>query len=187
MNWKKTTAIATFIATLLSIMISGATIYNLLPKQIIGIFNRNLPIGTIVPSMLEYSDFKKIVDGLWVPADGDDVPRNSKYYEITKQRKLPDLRGAFLRGLNEFENGNSIDLNKGDPDSNREAGSYQADATLKRELVINKQYTAEGTTGQDWSLSYGGVHSKHALRFSTGEGIETRPKNIAVYYYIKIN
>ncbi len=67
----------------------------------------NLPIGTIVPSMLYPSQFAKAVGDLdrttshWVLADGQKDITTSQYGQLSNKTKTPDLRGMFLRGVNE--------------------------------------------------------------------------------------
>jgi len=115
MNWNSLHGWAA-IATILSFLVALITTIATVPARTISIFNKNLPVGTIVASVLEYKDFREIVDGIWVPADGAKVPRSSKYYELAEKSKLPDMRGMFLRGLNAFEKDNPQDEEKKDPE-----------------------------------------------------------------------
>lgn len=73
----------------------------------------NLPIGTILPSMLHPGQFAdKVGDpspslfdpntNKWAPVDGREVFGSKYSKELTLT--LPDLRGMFIRGLNYFEN-----------------------------------------------------------------------------------
>jgi len=66
----------------------------------------SLPIGTLVPTTLEPHDFKSIVGDSggsdWVPADGR-LAKDSEYYKITGNPRVPDMRAMFLRGLNKFD------------------------------------------------------------------------------------
>lgn len=66
----------------------------------------SLPIGTLVPTILEPHDFKSIVgdkDGdNWVPADGRLI-KDSQYHKITGKLRVPDMRAMFFRGHNKFD------------------------------------------------------------------------------------
>lgn len=171
-------------------------------------------VGSIVASVLDYSTFSKvnkqpiifdITKSKWAPADGRKV-NGSKYGAYAGT--VPDLRGVFLRGLNKFYVGMPDNTLQADPDI-RTAGSFQADSIKRHKHVLNDPghthpvasgySTAGGSNGKPGGeLTNGGngngdknVHP--ALQNTTGitlneyGGAETRPKNIAVYYYIRIN
>ena len=71
----------------------------------------NLPVGTIVPSMLQPSLFSEVVGdpsvfnpekNKWVLADEQKDITRSRYGKLLNNtRYTPDLRGMFLRGMNE--------------------------------------------------------------------------------------
>ena len=171
-----------------------------------------LPIGTIIASMLEFERFQNIAGNAWKPADGRKVSAKSKYATLTGNTTLPDLRGMFLRGLNQFDpvKGPRLDKYK-DPDgSRRKTGKPQEDATS---LPKNKENPFKGnavsagdhshiyfkarreggrTGSNERSSSEGsstgssGSHT-HTVLITAGGDSETRPVNIAVVYYIKID
>jgi hypothetical protein len=137
----------------------------------------NLPIGTIVPSMLDTTEFANAVGDTnretneWVLAEGQNIPATSQYAQLSKKTKAPDLRGMFLRGVAE----------------GREAGSHQDDAFKSHQ---HKFKSAGKATSKKWRGSgtapvYIAYHAEGLVE-SEGD-VETRPKNVAVYYYIKIN
>lgn len=155
----------------------------------------NLPIGTIIPSMLDSSLFAKAVgdspdfDSIkskWVLADGQKDLTHSKYHRLTGESYTPDLRGMFLRGLNVGR-----DDGKQDPEQDRTPGDYQQDAlkehghkttakALKwRDTKTRLGYTSKGEAKAPIAEVTDVTHAKVAE--------ETRPKNVAVYFYIKIN
>ena len=152
----------------------------------------NLPIGAIVPSMLPPSLFAREVGdpsvfdpekSKWVLADSRQDITLSRYGQLLgNTARTPDLRGMFLRGMN-VEGG-------ADPDV-RKAGVPQQDA-------LQEHGHATTATGFNWSdpstnygyTSTGGAHAPTAsvttVTGATTAG-ETRPKNVAAYFYIKIN
>ena len=171
-----------------------------------------LPTGTIVASMLELERFQKIAGNAWKPADGRKVSAKSKYATLAGNTTLPDLRGMFLRGLNQFDpvKGPRRDKYK-DPDgSRRKAGKPQEDATSLPKNKKNpfkgnavsagdhshiyfKARREGGRTGSDAKASSeagntgsSGNHT-HTVIITAGGDSETRPVNIAVVYYIKID
>ena len=159
------------------------------------------PVGSIVPSMLNENQFKAQVgdpstfsssSSKWTLADGRAIS-GSAYSTITSQSNAPDLRGMFLRGLNA---GRSDD--KQDPDGgSRSIGHYQEDQVKSHnhangtynQLMRPHQGSANDTvTGADSNTGAGDepdvISSDPILSFG---GAETRPRNIAVNYYIRIN
>ena len=148
----------------------------------------NLPIGTIVPSMLEPTVFAEAVGDVdrdtpdWVLADGDKDITNSLYGQLSHNRTPPDLRGVFLRGMNEGRNDG-----KQDPQSDRNAGDYQPDTLARhRHGMVWHWRSFEGS--KDRAPTTAVNYCNKGLCDSLFEGgKETRPKNVAVYFYIKIN
>lgn len=183
----------------------------------------NFPVGSIIVSTLDFNAFSTETKNTlpyidrtskWAPADGRDV-KNSDYGKKYNQF-VPDMRGQFLRGKNQF-------FNSGEPqnfDNEKDNGirfeknkySYQKDATK----LPNNPFV--GTTNNDGQHSHSftdqgtGYNSRegngrqgtrlgnqinkntntdgnhvHSLTINNGGDIETTPKNIAVYYYIRIN
>ncbi|WP_343633942.1 hypothetical protein [Fluviicola sp.] len=165
--------------------------------------NKELPIGTIVISYLNFEQFnaatknnEKSPGGIWTsnkskwaPCDGRPIP-NSKFQTLTSQSQIPDLRGMFLRGLNTFDPNQPVppvSANKADPDA-RIVGSYQSDELKSHKHTFSylkpKQNDSKGASGNH-KVSDTDVTNTGKTN-ATG-GAETRPRNIAVYYYIKIN
>jgi hypothetical protein len=99
--------------------------------------------------------------------------------------RVPDLRSIFLRGLNTFDPSQPArDKNQQDPQPNRAPGDYQADAFQKH----THKYGTHKEWGNGIEKAFGAQPG--AEPFQTGEAgteSETRPKNSAVYYYVKIN
>ncbi|MBI9076416.1 MAG: hypothetical protein JEZ02_13500 [Desulfatibacillum sp.] len=144
-----------------------------------------LPVGTIIPSMLSPDKFAQLPEGTkWTLANGRSVP-NTRYAELVGPT-VPDLRGMFLRGLNEGRTDG-----KQDPDNNRKPGDEQ-DQMFKEHFhnFYSNVYDAGGGDNASWvahdpgAFGYGHINPPPT---KAAGGEETRPNNVAVYYYIKIN
>lgn len=148
-------------------------------------------LGDIKYSILDPEKFvEKNGDG-WVLMMGQDIS-GSDLHSFTGMSKLPDVRGNFIRSMNLGRATN------GDPDTFRLVGSYQADTFKAHSHDFKANF--KGTTHNDKLLlgnvggqgkGYGGGDNYHlgiaqSTILPSGEQ-ETRPKNIALFTYIKIN
>lgn len=141
------------------------------------------PIGTVIQSILGPKEMSSLFGNKWQLADGRVVDPDSTFARSLKLSVLPDLRGVFLRGVNLDR-----DDGFGDPDGkDRVVGSYQADlfqahrhaAQIPRNRgSVQVDRGGDGQAGR-WE------NSTEILSVSGGE--ETRPRNVAVYFYIKVN
>jgi hypothetical protein len=169
-------------------------------------------LGTVIASVLDYDHLvtitgdPKVIDPTttnWIPADGRNIA-GSNLSKLTKALNAPDLRGRFLRGLNTIFSDGAPELNistadQGDPHNNRTAGDYQDSVVGAHSHVVDMRtgYMMDLGKWQNppptsiyiadrpaFGNDYGNLTAS-----SNGSGMapETRPKNIAVYYYIKIN
>ncbi|QHC84714.1 hypothetical protein AS589_07900 [Empedobacter brevis] len=166
------------------------------------------PLGTIVASLLNYNDFLKL-NGLeydsdinkviWVPCDGRNIGTAEGTYGAYSGGKAPDLRGLFLRSVNDMGAYNATvptpiqdNLNP----EKKQAGQTQMDAFQGHKHIdsnkIAENYGKESpnTPKQRHNVT-GAQLAETAGNIDAGYGnprlsIETRPKNISVYYYIKI-
>ena len=150
--------------------------------------------------MLDPHTFSKLVgdegsfdykQSIWVPADGREVPGSKYASEIST--RVPDLRGLFIRGLNRTEPDRDRLTEPGsskwaDPDGkNRQPGSLQVDslATHRHETPGAHQVAAGRSY---WVLSHDVANTTQPRTTTFWHGREeTRPKNAAMFYYIKIN
>jgi len=127
----------------------------------------------------------------WAPADGRDVT-GSAFSAVTSDFAVPDMRGMFLRGLN---SGRSDGLE--DPDGrSRSAGDSQIDVfqghSHRYEIGLpGADYLGgpfAGVFGTDQLTSFRIQEPATMSQFGTVRfGLETRPRNVSVYHYIKIN
>ena len=156
------------------------------------------PVGSIVPSMLNENQFKAQVgdpstfsssSSKWTLADGRAIP-GSAYSTVTSQPNAPDLRGMFLRGLNVGRSDGKQDPEGG----SRSIGHYQADMVIThnhKNGSYDRLMKADGysTMGGGVDNTFNGleVNLYNSAIIQPYGGTETRPKNIAVNYYIRIN
>lgn len=131
-------------------------------------------------SDLEDGIFQTINGDTWILADGRDVT-GSDYHALTGKAFVPDYRGMFLRGKN---NGREFDDNIGNPDGDLALGAYQGDGVIQHDhgkglsiTTASNGYYTESNSGP--VFGYGSTNPYG--------GNETRPRNMTVNYFIKIN
>lgn len=178
---------------------------------------QNVTIGEIVSSVVPWAQASPWFQQHWLPADGRTVGPDTLYFKEMAPRtpggepdlsatvNVPDLRGEFLRGLNDF--GAGMSPSSRDPLGTRTAGvTEEMDAVQKAEYetVKNDQnasllhWRAGGDAGGGDHFSPrspGGPNTQTDPSDGTVSHIvfmgrtdsETRPRNIAVYYYIRVN
>jgi len=159
--------------------------------------DNGVPVGTIVASMLSEDQFAEatydntesdLTKRKWTLADGKTV-ESSQYVIITGNANVPDLRGMFLRGLNVGRDDGKEDPDGGDREGGNIAGSYQSDQNLRHNHSTTFWYVNTTDSGNKydslWNVDPPSNQSVHSTTFNGGS--EARPRNIAVYYYIKIN
>lgn len=140
------------------------------------------PIGTILSSMLEEPQFQAQpgMGKVWVLAKGQSAT-GTRYAAVTGKTTLPDLRGVFLRGSNS-DLSSAEQEQRGNPDS-KKLGEYQVDDFRSHFHEAHRPGGVDGNRAGRQDAWYGGGSS------NTGEkgGKETRPRNVTVNYFIKIN
>lgn len=139
-------------------------------------------IGDIKHSMLTEAQFQAEVDTTWVLADGRDVT-GSDFETLTGFSIVPDCRGQFLRGAN---NGRSD--GKENPDGGALLGIQQDDAIAPHSHDVQVGFGVDSAFVKSGNSGGGAQVPDAALSTGTGIGTtETRPKNITVNIFIKIN
>lgn len=170
-------------------------------------------LGTIISSVLNYDQLCKQIDepaainnqsSSYVPCDGRSITGSRLEIHTGHAIKTaPDLRGKFIRGLNVmYSVGQPLPFdpaNFGDPQDNRVVMNYQSDIIIAHSHPatghINGSVSGSNNTKDvdDGDQKYNsdphfGDHTVVVnVGNNTGGGVETRPRNIALYYYIKIN
>ena len=145
----------------------------------------------------------------WAPCDGRKIDSSSGLARATQNlTTIPDLRGVFMRGNNIFDSNETsngipqVAENQKDPSDNRLRGSIQQDDIKEHSHQIIQQSFGgvlatpnavsgnyDGTDGDiDGSSRQSGYDkSSVPLIIANTGGKETRPKNVAINYYIRIN
>lgn len=170
-----------------------------------------VPIGSIVSSTLDYHRFCQINElpslfnaktSVWAPCDGRDLAGSG--YAKSNSTISPDLRGVFIRGVNSMYPGDTgagtLNPKQKNPE-NIQAGVFQNDAFQNHTHLIgsgksDKNSGSETHKGRfaDFQVENGSHRTKGVNKSPQDERIqtkfdreETRPKNVSVYYFIKIN
>jgi len=156
----------------------------------------DLPVGTVISSLLEPDKFYERTQGVknfdqvlskWCLADGKTIIVETEYYKLTGKTKIDDFTGYFLRGKHD----------------RRELGSHQNDAfqghyhLTDADQWYGTHYTESHTgnsprVGGNVTIGHKGVGNTGEAHSDGINGVpriaeETRPKNIAVNFYIKVN
>ncbi len=169
--------------------------------------NATSPIGTICSSVLNYDSFLEVNNykktdnmskALWVPCDGRNVTASS-YGKFSGN--VPDLRGVFTRGVNDygvlFDGVAAVAIEQANP-AGTNAGIFQSDSFKSH--AHNSQVSSDRVGDPDGSDDTNGgagagdsywrgnkYLNANTHPTSPSGGNETRPKNVSVYYYIRIN
>lgn len=138
-------------------------------------------VGDVKYSVLIQDKFKQLNGNEWELMDGRSI-ENSFLADFAKFKTIPDARGVFIRGMN-------LDRPKeqGDADGNREIGLPQTDTFKKHNHRFNVFVNAPDgpPTWRPWATT--SQNAANTWTTSDDGGEETRPRNIALYTYIKIN
>ena len=124
----------------------------------------------------------------WKEANGESLSRTT-YPELYAQIgdrygsddslsfNLPDLRGEFIRG---WDNGRGVD-------TGRQLGSYQIDEFKSHTHNFTKRSGACVSSINEQREARGGCASwNYAMTTNSSGGSESRPRNIAVMYIIRV-
>src|ERR1019366_6827966 len=138
----------------------------------------NLPIGTVVASLLAQAEFAKesgdpdnfdVTKSKWTLADGKAVS-GTGWAALRDNAPVPDLRGVFLRGKK--NSSKREEMNK--------VGPHQ------HAIMVSNSNGTPGAVGILYSTAPD-TYGPDRLVAAWNDGPETLPKNVTVNYYIKIN
>lgn len=148
------------------------------------------PVGSVVFSLATPEDFYRLngTKDEWRVCDGQQLPPDSPYAKLVSP-KAPDLRGLFLRGLNDMGSTSGtppVDASRANPE-NKMTGEFQSDA-----LAAHSHEFFRGAYGDDQrsfpsnprERHFGSAQLKHET-LKAGDK-ETRPKNVSGFFYVKI-
>ena len=159
-------------------------------------------LGDVVYSILPPELFELTHTGRWVLLDGADLASDSALYLFLEKEgrldilskdagpvKLFDARGMFVRGVNLAR-----DPNEGDPaGASRAAGSTQTDQVGRHRhnatVFVRSQRTGLASQDRFTAPRWDGDGLRNQTGYSdtaSATDTETRPKNIALYIYVKI-
>jgi hypothetical protein len=158
-----------------------------------------VPVGSVRAALLDETAFASAAGdpstfdastSKWALADGRTVT-GSSYASLSGNTTLPDMRGVFLRGLNVGRSTATGDSDGGA----RTAGDYQGDQFAQHNhntgafRYLVQRNPGSGTTGAPTDSF--GPNEPDILNtgelLAAGSGTETRPRNVSVYYYVRIN
>lgn len=156
-------------------------------------------VGDIKYSIIPPSKIETTLGPGWVLMDGRDLKDTDKLRQLTHMQRIPDARGMFLRGMNEGRSGDFAD-----PTGNRQILDQPQSDQFKEHNHGGGNHSHKTSIANGAQSQWGGYivriseTSANAGKFyekdtDSGEtirlegGKETRPKNIAVYIYVKIN
>lgn len=186
--------------TLITLMLLIALISSFSSNNIYTI--KNGAVGDVKYSILAPAEFIRANGSGWILMDGatsqqsKEIFENSILHDSLGIQILPDGRGMFIRGMNE-----NRDPTTGDADGNRNAGSEQRDGLKKHQHQV-KNIHGEVSPGGGYAVS---ILNKNDPNFRVAsqdatesdiydvanqvvsQSNETRPRNIALYMYIKVN
>ena len=128
-------------------------------------------IGEIKQALLTQAEFQQLNGDCWVEINGQDIG-TSDYAAFTGRNILPNAAGRFLRN----SGGSAAPLAEVQED---EFKSHNHTITRRINTALASTTLAAGRSDQ------GSTDSNASTNF-TG-GAETRPKNLTVNYFIKIN
>lgn len=147
-------------------------------------------IGDVKYSILEPSIFMKLNPG-WILMDGGSSRISDSIYKksilfLEYKIPLPDARGLFIRGMNEQRSKDT-----GDAAGDGSVGRYQNDTFKKHTHGVTYsdlpfRFDASGMGIQSNSGAQTQTAKLKIQISPTGEE-ETRPRNIALFIYIKVN
>lgn len=141
-----------------------------------------LPVGSVVASMLTEGQFQGAASTGWILADGRNVA-GSDFALLTGFSTVPDLRGVFVRGKN---NGRST--GSGNSEGERTLGTYELDQFASHTHPYLYRTPSAAAGGSDGGGDTDrGLNDVNATTSATGTGTETRPRNVTLNYFIRIN
>lgn len=161
-------------------------------------------VGDVVQSTLNPTQFNQVHGAGWVLMDGRAIDPQHDLRRLFNWTNVPDARGVFIRGMNAGRDKASGDTGA-DAQNNRGIASYQSDTfsehyhhlsngdvgTLRGSDIYASaigQWTVTPMVNANFEYVQHGTRNPPTLfRSSTVGAAENRPRNIALYFYIKVH
>ncbi len=146
-----------------------------------------MPVGSIVPSLLMEPQFQAVAGNGWILADGRSVA-GSAFAVTTGNANVPDLRGMFLRGRNHGGSpaGARADGNE-NPDGLLTLGNMQGDMIASHAHGYIHAWAGGAMTDPSTPGQQTGGRRDINHQSNPAGGNETRPRNVTVNYFVRIN
>jgi hypothetical protein len=141
-------------------------------------------IGEIVASMLSEAQFKDAYGKngeKWELAQGQEAHADSKYRQFVGER-LPDLRGVFLRGKNYGR-----ETTTGNPEGELNVGEYRKDEVGAHTHGLTQLGIGGGETDDRSDNVRARFRNPVPKTTDSFGGQETRPRNVTVNYFIRVD
>jgi len=142
-------------------------------------------VGDVRYSVLPPAQFSASAGPGWVLMDGRNV-NGTNLCTGLGMCSVPDARGVFIRGMNMGR-----DAGTGDPEGNRPLGAYQASAVEQHSHPLAQRIVGDTRGGFQQGVAAGGgsgsIWDIGIKRTGDEGGKETRPRNVALYTYIKVD
>lgn len=158
-------------------------------------------VGDVKYSILNPTQFAAVNGACWVPMDGRNIA-GSQLASLTGATTLPDASGVFFRAQ-EFSGGADRDPNRTSASAIAQVQAQAVQAHGHNVSDPGHTHSYTNTTYNDGSDGGGGAFSKPTNRVdnnnntgssttgisipATGNGPETRPVNMNLWVYIRIN
>lgn len=142
-------------------------------------------VGEVKISLLDVDEFRDKYGDVWVLMDGRDVS-GTEFMMLTSMSNLPDARGKFLRMANNGALCRQGENNCQFDPENSPLGSYQKDELRSHKHSL-APYFSKGTVAYSGNITPMTNYPGTVEETNNTGGAETRPKNITVNYFIKIN
>ncbi len=141
-----------------------------------------LPVGSVVASLLTESQFQDIAGTGWILADNRSIS-SSTLATVTGITTAPDLRGVFVRGKN---NGRSTTT--GNAAGDLALGAGQSDTFASHTHSYSYQIPSASPGGSDGGTDNDvGLTTINNNTGSSGSTTETKPRNVTLNYFIRID
>ncbi|MDD3412462.1 MAG: hypothetical protein PHY47_00515 [Lachnospiraceae bacterium] len=149
--------------------------------------DKTVPVGTVIQSLLNESQFNSQVAGTWMLMNGQSCT-GTQYHSLTGNSNVPDARGTFLRAKDYGRGVNpSGDLPVGTYQDMDWKGFYQTNTGQNTTSYSHGPvYMGKSTSSYIGNLFVGRWATPSAAMGTMWDQSEIRPRNITVNMFIKV-